>query len=250
MATIKLAVLLGWQDLRSGYRRSRLGQFWITLGMAISIGTIGLIFGLIFHIPIKNYLPFLSSGIICWTFLSSLIGEGSQAFVLAENMIRQIPLPKYIHLVRVVIKNLLVLAHNLLIFPFVILMFKVPISFEIIYFPIGLALSTIALSGIALALSVVSARYRDLGPIVSSALGVAFYLTPVIWKPESLTNELAHKLLGFNPLYHLMQVMRLPLLGQMPTVENWLLSGFAAVFFLSLGVFIYRKNCKKISYWV
>lgn len=250
MSTMRLALLLGWQDLRSTYRRSKLGQLWITLGMGVTITTIGLIFGLIFNTSMETYLPFLASGIMCWAFISNTIGEGTQAFVAAESMIKQIPLPKYVHIVRISFKNLFVFGHNLLILPVVLVIYKIPVSWVALLFPVGLLIVALATTGLTLGLSIFATRYRDLGPVISAALGVAFYLTPVIWQPESLRSEFAHNLLGFNPLYHLLQILRLPLLGKLPTLENWFLSLIAAIVFLSAGSAIYSRHKKQISYWV
>ena len=247
---LKLAIALGWQDLRSTYRRSTLGQFWITLGMAVTVATIGLVFGVIFGTPLTEYLPFLASGIICWGFISSVLTDGSQSFVAAEPMIKQIPLPKYVHVLRVLVRTLLTLAHNMIIFPLVLLFLGVVPSWTILLFPISTFIALAALGGLALGLAVFATRFRDLGPIISSVVTVAFFVTPVIWQPSALKNDLAHTLLGFNPLYHLIQIMRLPLLGKLPTPENWSLSLIAAITFCIFGVVVYRKNVNHLAYWL
>ena len=66
----RIGLTLGWQDVRQSYRRSALGQLWITIGMAVTITTIGLVFGLIFGTPMQIFLPYLASGIIMWGLVS------------------------------------------------------------------------------------------------------------------------------------------------------------------------------------
>lgn len=247
----RIGLTLGWQDVRQSYRRSALGQLWITIGMAVTISTIGLVFGLIFGTPMQIFLPYLASGIIMWGLISGLLNDGSQAFIAAEAIIKQIPLPKLAHIVRVVWRNLLTAAHNIVIFPVVLLAVGANTSWSVLLFPIGLGILVLSISGLALVLAVISARFRDVPPIVNSVVTVAFYVTPVIWMADNLgDNKLAHLLLGLNPFYHLLQVARLPLLGQFPTIENWSLALMSAGVFWVLGLAIYRKFENKIAYWV
>jgi ABC-type polysaccharide/polyol phosphate export permease len=109
----------------------------------------------------------------------------------------------------------------------------------------------LSVSGLALILAIFATRFRDVPPIVSSVLTVALYVTPIIWLPEGLgDNQLAHLLLGLNPFYDLLQIARLPLLGQSPTIENWGLALLSAGVFWLVGLLVYKKFEKRIPYWV
>ena len=68
-----LALMLGWQDIRQRYRRSKLGPFWLTISMGVMIGMIGIVFGQVLSSPMQEYLPFLATGIILWTCFSSKV---------------------------------------------------------------------------------------------------------------------------------------------------------------------------------
>lgn len=219
--------------------------------MGVMITTIGIVFGLIFEAPMETFLPYLASGIILWGLVSGILIEGSQAFIAAEAMMKQIPLPKLAHLVRVVWRNLLTTGHNILIFPLVMIVVGGSTGWQLILFPVGLVITVLSVSGLALILAVFATRFRDIPPIVSSVVTVAFYVTPVIWMGENLgDNDLAHLLLGLNPFYHLLQVARLPLLGQAPTIENWGLALLSAGVFWLAGLLIYNKFENRIAYWV
>ena len=247
----RIGLSLGWQDIRQSYRRSVLGQLWITIGMAVMIAAIGLVFGLIFGTPMQIFLPYLASGIIMWGLIAGILNDGSQAFIAAEGMIKQLPLPKLAHLIRVVWRNLINTAHNIVIFPAVLLIVGGTTGWAVILWPIGLAIATLSVAGLALILSVIATRFRDVPPMVQAIVTVAFYVTPVIWMADNLgDNQLAHLLLGLNPFYHLLQVARLPLLGQMPTLENWGLAALSAGVFWAVGLAIYRKFEHRIAYWV
>jgi ABC-type polysaccharide/polyol phosphate export permease len=246
-----IGLMLGWQDIRQSYRRSVFGQLWITIGMAVTIAAIGIVFGTIFGSPMQVFLPYLASGLIMWGLIVGILNEGNQAFIAAEGMIKQLPLPKIVYIVRVVWRNIIVSAHNIVIFPIVILIVGGSIRWAVLLFPLGILSAIFSLSGLALVFAIVAARYRDLPQIVSAALTVAFYVTPVIWVRESVgDNELVNALVTFNPLNHILQVVRMPLIGQYPTIENWTwVVGSAAVFWI-VGMLLFMRFEKRIAYWV
>ena len=246
-----IGLTLGWQDVRQSYRRSVLGQLWITLGMGVTIASIGTVFGLIFGAPIVTFLPYVASGIIMWGLISGTLNDGAKAMIEAEHLIKQIPLPKLVYLIRVVVRNLIITAHNIVLFPVILLVVGAEVNWSIVLFPFGVFVVVLAISGLSLVLAICSARFRDVPPIASSVLTVAFYVTPVIWYSDSLRdNELAHLVLGLNPFYHLLQVSRLPLLGQFPTVENWMVALLCAGFAWLAGTVMLKKFSNRIAYWV
>ncbi len=181
-----LACILGWQDIRQRYRRSSLGPFWLTISMGVMIGALGLVFGTIFDMPMKEFLPFLTIGLILWTLITTALNEGCTGFIAAEAIIKQISLPLFTHILRVLWRNLIILAHNLLIFPLVLLVFWLPLPATALLVSVGLTLLMLNLSWMALLLGVLCTRYRDVPQIITSLLQVTFYLTPIIWRPESL----------------------------------------------------------------
>jgi ABC-type polysaccharide/polyol phosphate export permease len=71
-------------------------------------------------------------------------------------------------------------------------------------------------------LSPVCARFRDLAQVIASILQVMFFFTPIFWVPGG---QLSRPILvEANPFYHLLQLLRAPLLGELPTALNWQVS--------------------------
>jgi lipopolysaccharide transport system permease protein len=245
-----LAGTLGWQDVKQRYRRSKLGPFWLTISMGVMIGALGLVFGGIFNTPMQEFLPFLAIGIVLWTFFSTVINEGCTAFITAEPMIKQLPLPLFLHVMRVIWRNILILAHNLLIIPLLFLLFLKPLDVVSLLAIPGFFLSLLNLTWVALLIGILCTRYRDLTQIVNSVLQIAFYVTPIIWMPAMLTDRHGYVYLDINPLFHMTEVIRAPLLGSAPTMTNWLVSlGLAMVGWI-VTFSVYGKYKKRISYWL
>lgn len=246
---LPLVGMLGWQDVRARYRRSALGPFWITLSMGVMIGTIGIVFGQIFKSPMQEFLPFLTIGMILWTFISAVVTEGATGFISAESIIKQLPIPLFVHIMRMIWRNLLIFGHNLVIFPVVLLLVGKPLGWVALLSIPGLVLDVLNLGWIVLILAIICARYRDLPQMVASVLQVIFYLTPVMWMP-SLLPARASPLLDFNPAFHLLEIVRAPLLGQLPSANNWAVSAGMAVAGWTIALMIFGRYKRRIAYWL
>jgi len=242
--------LLGWQDVRQRYRRSSLGPFWITISMGVMIGTIGVVFGQIFRSPMRDFLPFLAAGLILWSYISSVITEGCVGFISAEGIIKQLPIPLSVHILRIIWRNFLILGHNIVILPLVFLALGKPFSVLAFLSIPGFIVATLNLVWFALLLGILCTRYRDLPQIITNILQVVFYVTPIMWMPSLLPQRAAIYLLDFNPIYHIVEIVRAPLLGSFPSLTNWIIAlGFACVgWFLALVLFGRYKS--RIAYWL
>lgn len=248
--SVYLALFLGWQDVRQAYRRSALGPFWITAAMLVQIASMGLVFGIIFKSPMNEYLPFLATSIISWGFLSSVIVDGCMSFINAESVIKQLPLPLFVHVLRIVAKQFITFGHNFIILPVVFIIFSHKVGWELTLFLPGLVLATLNIGCIAFLAAILSARFRDIPQVVSATMTIIYFISPVMWQPSLIPAGTAHLLLGLNPFYHLLQIVRLPLLGKVPTIENWTISAAAALVGILVVAKVMNKYRKKIAYWV
>ena len=246
----QLIGVLGWQDIRQRYRRSALGPFWLTISMGVMITTIGMVFGIIFKSPMQEFLPFFSLGIIFWAFISTVITEACTSFIAAESVIKQLAIPLFVHILRMLWRNIIILGHNIVIFPLVLIAVGKPIGLLALLCIPGFILITINLTWISLIIAVICTRYRDFPQIVASVTQILFYLTPIIWMPKSIPKDIGLYLLDFNPVFNLIEIVRAPLLGQLPTVNNWLVSIGLAIFGTIVAMAFYSNYKRSIAYWL
>lgn len=247
---IQLAFYLAYSDIRQRYRRSSLGPFWITISTAVMIATIGIIFGNLFKSPMEEFLPFLAAGLIIWSFIGACISDATTVFAASESIIKQLPLPLFLHVERMVLKNLFIFFHNIIIFPFVCLFVGRPLSWDMVIAIPGLALLVVNLSWIALIISVICTRFRDLGQIVASILQVLFYLTPILWMPKLLPERTSHMILDLNPFYHFIEVVRAPLMNEMPSVDSYIWLVSLGILGWSFAIFVFNKYKTRVAYWL
>ena len=246
----RLISMLGWQSIRQRYRRSKLGAFWLTISMGILIGVIGFVFGTIFHAPMKEFLPFIAIGIILWNFISSIITESCTAFIDNESIIKQLYIPLPIYIASIAWKNIIILGHNIIILPIVLLVVAKTLHWFALLSIIGFLCILINVTWVALVLAICCARYRDLTQIVSNIIQLCFYLTPIIWMPNIISARTNLNWLNINPIFHLFELVRAPLLGQLPTTINWTISIIIAIIGWMITLLIYNRYKYRIVYWL
>lgn len=245
-----VTLTLGWQDIATRYRRSRIGPFWLTINKGVLIAALSLVFGNLFQLDMPEFIPYLAIGLILWTYIAAALGEGCTAFIDASGTILQVRMPLSTHVGLTIYRNLLILAHNLLIIPLVLLVFLRPVGWDALLAIPGLILLTVNLLWIALVLAVVCARYRDVTEIVGNVLQVSFYLTPIIWTEALLRARVDIPVLDFNPFYHFLTIVRSPLLGTPTTLLNWVIPLVMAVVGWAFAIAFFGRYRRRVAYWL
>jgi ABC-2 type transport system permease protein len=239
---------LGWHDIRQRYRRSIVGPFWLTLSMGMMIAGLAYLYAGIFGQNVEGYLPYVATGIIIFSLISSLVTEGAGVFIASASLILQLRAPLSIYVYRMLWGNLLIFAHNICIYIVVVLFVKVDLGWNFFLSFAGLFLVMLNGLWVGVTLGALSARFRDVPPIVTSVMQVAFFLTPVFWTPSSLPNR--ELFVHLNPFYYLVEVVRMPLLGQTPSLWIWLVAIGLNVVSLLVAILFYARYRGRIAYWV
>ncbi len=244
----RLCWALGWLDVKLRYRGSVLGPFWLTASTAVMVASMGVIYAFLFKMNLREYLPFLSLSLVLWGFISGLVNDSTLCFTQSESMIRAMRMPFVVYAARVVIRNLLVLAHNVVVILAVFALFRLWPGIAILQIIPALALWLMDGIAACILLGALGARFRDMAPIVGSVLQIVFFITPIIWKPELMKH--GRHLLVLNPFYDLLEIVRRPLLGGTLTpAVTWAAIGFSAALCLLTGLLFTRVRAR-IAYWV
>jgi lipopolysaccharide transport system permease protein len=239
---------LALHDIRQRFRRSVLGPFWLTLSMGVMIGALGLVFSTVFHQDVAKTLPYISTGIIFWGLLTGCINDGTTVFILAESYIRNLPMPLSVHFYRMMARNLIIWGFNMAIYLVVLVYFGPMPGWDALMFIPGFILFLINAAWVSLAVGVLSTRYRDVPQVIANVLQVIFFLTPIFWSPATLPDRPAFVL--FNPFYHLIEIVRAPLLGEVAPLMSWGLCLGMMVAGLGFTSWLYRRAHARIAYWV
>jgi lipopolysaccharide transport system permease protein len=247
LARWPLWIRLGWNDILKRYRRSLLGPFWLTASTGIMITVLGLLYANLFKTPVHDFLPFLCVGLLVWNLISSFLLEGGTLFSSAESFIKQVRLPFSVYVYQSAWSKLIIFAHNLVIYFAVLIYFGIwPGAVALLAIP-GLALVLANGALASLSVGVISARFRDIPQFINSIVQILFFVTPIMWKPELLGN---HRLLDINPFYHLIEIVRQPLLGVAPSASDYGVVLLISVLNLVVSGAIFVRFRSRIAYWV
>ncbi len=244
----RLSWTLALLDIKLRYRGSILGPFWLTLSSALTIGMMGVLYSYLFHMDVSHYFPFLALSIVLWNFMLQMVNDATACFISAEAMIRSVRLPMMLHPMRAVLRNLLILAHNAVVIIIVDLAMNAwPGWIGILAIPAFLLWLVVSLA-MSLLLGALCARFRDIPPIVASLMQLAFFVSAIIWEPSQLGQH--EWMLVFNPVFTLLEIIRAPLLGELPSllVTFSALAYSAIIIFLASMLFVRVRG--RIPFWV
>jgi lipopolysaccharide transport system permease protein len=244
----RLWIKLGWNDIVQKYRRSIIGPLWLTASTAVMVLSLGLLYAKLFKTPIDDFLPFLCVGLLMWNYLSSFLQESGTMFTSSESYIKQIRLPYSVYVYRAVWSKIIILAHNFVIYFAVILYFQIwPGMTGLLAIP-GFLLLTLNGALASMLIGMISTRFRDIPQLINSVMQIVFFITPIMWKPELLKEHLY--IVTWNPFFLLIDVVRAPLLGGIPSTK-----AYVAVLLITLANLIvcglfFSKFRARIAYWV
>lgn len=237
-------------EIARRYRRTMLGPFWTTLSFAIFTVTLGVVYSALWKMALAQYLPFITSGLISWAMVSSIFAEGSLTFVTGELIIKNAAFPYTFFALTSVFRSLIVFMHHIVIYVVVALIFDVKPSWAMLLLPFGLAYFTCAGLMLTLLVATLCARYRDFQQVITSFLQIILFVTPIFWDPSLLPSWRRVIFVDCNIFYHLVELIRAPLLGRLPSL---LTAVVAALFLVALSVttlVVFARSRRKIIFWL
>lgn len=244
----RLVLALGWLDIRLRYRGSVLGPFWLTLSTAVMVGALGFIYSTLFHQNLRDYLPYLALSLVLWNATSGVVTEACTVFTQSEAAIRSVRGPFLVHAGRLMVRQVLTLAHNVAVIAAVYLIFRIwPGRAGLLAVP-GFVLWLADGVAACLLLGAFCARFRDIPQIIASIMQIAFFVTPIVWKPEQM--KAGARFLPLNPFYTLLDVLRAPLLGHVPGPAIWISALAYSVALWIAAWLLFSRVRGRLAFWV
>lgn len=266
---------LGWQDIRQRYRRSVLGPLWITISMGIMAVGLGLLYAQLLGMQVSTFLPYITTGFIVWNFLIGCLTEGTDTFTSNEGLIKQLPAPLTVYVLRTIWRQTLLFLHNLVIYFVVIAIFWEALTTDgyqltdggipqpgldasaLLAIP-GFMLLAINAGWVVLLFGIVSTRIRDIPQVIHSLTTLLLFMTPIVWTTDVLQARFANGqgvgalslVYQLNPLYHYIQVVRAPLIGNAISPWSWVVVCGCTVVGWAVALAILRNYRSRVSYWV
>lgn len=248
LLNVRFWLTLAWVDILQRYRGSLLGPFWLTVSTGAFILGLGPLYSELLGSNLKTYLPYLTVGLIVWTFISSAINESCSGFIVAGPLMKQMRIPRLTHILHLIARNAIIFVHSIPLYFIVYIWFGLPWSWDMFWALPGFFLLCGILTNIAIIFAIISVRFRDFIQIVLSVMQIAFFVTPIIWHVDN--RPMLKFVVDINPLAAMIDLIRDPLLREPMSMAHlvWTVGGF---FILSLTSFlIFARYRQRIIYWV
>lgn len=192
------------KDIRGKYKGSFLGVLWSFINPLLSVVVYAIVFHYIMRFNIDNYLIYLISGIIPWTFFTTAINAGMNSILFNADIIKKVYFPRIILPISSVTSCLV----NFLISCIIIVLFAIfgglGISYALIALPLVVLVQYIFTLGIVFILSAIEIYVRDIEHIINFLISMLFYITPILYTPDYVPESFSF-ILKINPLAHIIE---------------------------------------------
>ncbi|MEM8811178.1 MAG: ABC transporter permease [Pseudomonadota bacterium] len=236
-------------EIRDRYRRSTLGPLWASITMGVQATVTAFVLGFLFGNDLERFMPFITISLILWNFIMGTVNEGAMSFISAADRILEIKRPFSYYIYLVIWRNILLVGHSMVVFAIAILIFGLYPGWTYIMVIPGFLLLVLNLSWMSLMAAIFAVRFRDVPLIVSNSFTLLFWLTPILYDPDQL-HSLIKTIVRLNPLTHLFEIVRAPLLLETPLLENWLVAIVMVILGWTATFILFARTRHRIAFWV
>jgi ABC-2 type transport system permease protein len=230
--------LLVRRDLKVRYASSALGYLWTVLDPFMMILIYCFVFSVIFRgrdVGEEPYILYLAFGQLAWQWFNGTVTDATRALTSETRLVRSTRLPREIWVLKVVLSKGLEYLFSLPVIGIFMVANSTGLTWQTVYFPIGLALQTVLLTGLGLLVASVTVLVRDLARVVRIVLRMAFYATPILYSVNSIEQPVIRKLYALNPLTGILDLYRASVFPR--EMASWGHIGLAAVISLLVLAF-------------
>jgi lipopolysaccharide transport system permease protein len=201
-----LLLQLTRKDFLGSYQQTLLGPFWVLLQPILTVLTYVLVFNKFIGISTGNVPPFFFNlmGITLWNLFSEVFLQTSKMFLQNAEIFGKVYFPRIIVALSSLWLQLLLFLIQLLLLVvvYIFFIFLHKASFDIrhiiLIFPVIFIISGIGFGG-GLIFSVLTAKYRDLLPLMQLIIRLLMFLSPVFYSVGMISQKFQW-LVGLNPL--------------------------------------------------
>ncbi len=241
-----------WQlivrNIKTRYKRSVLGILWTMLNPLLMMLVLTFVFSNIFRFQQPHYAAYALAGLALWNFFAQTTTGAMSELVWGGSLINKIYLPRSIFAVTALGTSLINLLLTLIPLFVVMVITGVPLRPALLILPLPIVLTAMFALGVALVLSRVAAYFADVLEMYQIFLMAWMYLTPIIYPREIIPQNLQW-MFNLNPMYHLIEIFRAPLLiGWLAGPNTVLASVVAAFVTLAFGWWYFCRKADELAY--
>ncbi len=246
-----LWLTLAVTKIRVRFIRTALGPIWEILGTSIFLVFIAFVWSKLWGDTFFEFFCYLYSGFIIWKAISSIIGDATYLFSdTYSSCFENVNINPFVFCMSHTAKNFLVLLMN---FPILISILIISDSLYIVSFLwILFYFILFFISGVAASfiIATICLKFRDLQFSIIVLLQLMFFVTPVIWKIDQLSDKSQRFIIDPNLLYHYIELFRsIALYGEI-NFKSLLVVSITTIVLVIMSLIIYKKVNKKLIFWI
>ena len=245
----ELLYFLCWRDIKVRYKQTVLGAAWAILQPFLTMLVFTLFFGRLAQIPSDGipYAIFCYAALVPWTFFANGLSQASNSLVSNGNLLTKVYFPRLIMPLAGVLSGIIDFVVAFVVLLGMMVYYGLVPTIHILWLPAFLLLALVTALGVAVWLSAMNVKYRDVRYVIPFLIQIWLFATPIAY-PSSLLSEPWQTLYGINPMVGVVEGLRWALLGTAtaPGLMS-MVSALAALVVLVTGVFYFRRMEKTFA---
>ncbi|NCU30784.1 ABC transporter permease [Candidatus Saccharibacteria bacterium] len=244
-------------DFKLRYQGSALGYVWSLLRPLLLFLILYVVFVRFLRVGdgVPHFPIYLLLGIVLWSFFAEMTSQSLTAITSRGDMIKKVRIKKWIIILSSSISALISLMLNLVVVTVFMVINRVELTFNVLYFPLILIETYILALGISLILAAAYVKYRDISYVWEVILQADFYATPILYPLTLIANPFYQKLVMINPMAQAIQDARYALVTQDTVTLSKLVSNdlivimpaVLSIVLLVLGIVFFRKQSSNFA---
>ncbi|MGB4948289.1 MAG: ABC transporter permease [Candidatus Competibacter denitrificans] len=243
-----LVILIIENILKSRYKRSTLGIFWMLLNPLLQTIVLTIAFGTMFKSSLPNYAVYLLCGLLIWNYITQTTQYAMVSMTQGGGLLRRIYIPRATYIVASTGNGLINLLVSIASLAIIIFFLNHPITLSWFFLPISILILTMFTLGFALLLSTAAVFFNDTVDIYQVLTQALFFLTPIMYPPSILPTEIG-KYLIWNPIIPLIDIFRIPIYNNtLPDMDIIIKAIILATVMLIVGWTLFTNKADQVIY--
>jgi lipopolysaccharide transport system permease protein len=244
----ELLYFLVWKDIKVKYKQASLGIAWAVLQPLLGTLLFTFLFGRVARLPSDGipYPLFYFASLLSWTYFSTALVTASNSVVSNTSLVLKVYFPRILLPAAAVIASVLDLAIASVILAGMMIVYQVPLTPQLLFLPLVLALLIVLAMGIGQFLAALNVNYRDVKHALPFLVQLWFFASPVVY-PLSMVPERYQWLVSLNPLTGIIETSRALMVGRpVPWAALLISCGVIAAAYV-LGLWYFRRTERRFA---
>jgi lipopolysaccharide transport system permease protein len=237
-----LIATLIMRDLKIRYAQTALGWLWAVAQPLAGVAVFSFFFTYIIQMDTGDvpYPLVALSGMVAWNYFSFVVNQGSTSLIASQALIKKISFPK----ISLVIAKSIAGLSDMLVALLILLIWawvagRSP-ELRMLLLPVIILCNWMTGLALAIWLSALTVRWRDLQHLIPYLITFGIWVTPVFY-PTTIVPEQFSFLVYLNPMAGVIEMLRYSMLGTALPDPGYLLGLVAALFLLLTGLWYFKK---------